>query len=133
GSDLRGKRILLVEDEAFIAMEIEAQLVAAGCEVIGPATTIDEAMHLVSSAAFEAALLDANLGGHPVDGSAAALTQKNIPFAFATGYGREGLPLSFREAPVLSQPFGPDELLSTLGRILADRGESPRILAWRFR
>jgi CheY-like chemotaxis protein len=89
---LRGKRILLVEDEPLIAMEIEAELLSAGCEVVGPAGTLAGALRLIAEISCDAALLDANLGGQPVDALAAALTQKGVPFAFATGYGRDALP-----------------------------------------
>lgn len=123
---LRGKRILLVEDEPLIAMEIEAELLSAGCEVIGPAGTLAGALRLVAESSCDAALLDANLGGQPVDTLATALTQRGIPFAFATGYGRDALPFAFREqAAVLTKPFGPDQLLATLRALLAEGAGAP--------
>jgi two-component sensor histidine kinase len=118
GHNLRGRRILLVEDEPLVAMEIESQLESIGCEIIGPAGTIETAAKLIAAGGFEAALLDANLAGRPVDELAAALTKKGIPFSFATGYGREALPLGFREAVVLTKPFGPNQLIAVIRALL---------------
>jgi PAS domain S-box-containing protein len=111
---LRGKRILLVEDEPLVAMDIESQLISAGCEVIGPAGTVTSAKRLIAEAAFDAALIDVNLAGQPVDELAAALTNKRIPFAFATGYGPNGLPRGFRETTILAKPFNSDQLLPVI-------------------
>jgi PAS domain S-box-containing protein len=127
-ADLRGKRILLVEDEPLIGLEVEAVLVSAGCEIIGPAATIERAKHLIKEASFDAALVDANLGGHQVDEVAAALTQKGIPFAFATGYGRNALPLPFRDADVLAKPFNPDQVGATVRRLLARARNDTRVV-----
>jgi PAS domain S-box-containing protein len=115
---LRGKRILVVEDEPLIAMDVGSSLSDAGCEVVGPAASIESAKSLIAGAAFDAALLDANLGGYPADELAAALARLNIPFIFVTGYGREGLPEAFRQGPVISKPFMPEQALAMLARLL---------------
>src|SRR5690606_30693083 len=83
-------RVLVVEDEPLVAMDIAMVLSEAGCEVIGPAASLDEARSLIAAGAVDAALLDANLGGYPVDDLAAELKHNSTPFAFLTGYGREG-------------------------------------------
>jgi CheY-like chemotaxis protein len=118
---LEGKRILVIEDEPLVAMDLESSLMAAGCEVVGPAGTIEEAKSLVADGRYDAALLDVNLAGHPVDEIAAALTQKNCPFAFVTGYGREALPRGFRDAVVLGKPFGQEQLLAAIEVLLYQR------------
>jgi PAS domain S-box-containing protein len=111
---LDGKRILVIEDEPLVAMDLESSLTSAGCEVVGPAGTIEQAKSLVAHERYDAALLDVNLAGHPVDEIVAALTQKNCPFAFVTGYGREALPRGFRDAVVLGKPFGQEQLLAAI-------------------
>jgi PAS domain S-box-containing protein len=120
---LEGKRILVIEDEPLVSMELESELAAAGCKVVGPAATLDEAKTLVEDANYDAALLDVNLRGQPVDKLAALLTKKNCPFAFVTGYGRDALPSGFRGAVVLGKPFSADQLLATAEVLLyqADR------------
>jgi PAS domain S-box-containing protein len=115
---LEGKRILVIEDEPLVAMDLESSLMAAGCEVVGPAGTIEEAKSLVADGRYDAALVDVNLAGHPVDEIAAALTQKNCPFAFVTGYGREALPRGFRDAIVLGKPFGQEQLVGAVELLL---------------
>jgi CheY-like chemotaxis protein len=116
--DLAGKRILVIEDEPLVAMDLESSLQSAGCQVIGPAGTVAQAMSLVVAADYDAALVDVNLAGHPVDEIAAALAQKNRPFAFVTGYGREALPRGFRDAVVLNKPFSQEQLLTSLEVLL---------------
>jgi DNA-binding response OmpR family regulator len=115
---LKSKRILLIEDEPLVSMDMESSLTAAGCEIIGPAGTLEDAKLLVEDANYDAALVDANLAGYPVDELATALTQKNCPFAFVTGYGREALPSGFREAVMLGKPFSQDQLLTVVEILL---------------
>lgn len=121
---LRGKRVLIVEDEPLIAMEIESGLERVGCEVLGPAGTIELAKRLLAGGRVDAALLDANLNGRPVDELAAALVRNNIPFAFATGYGRDSLPAAFRDAVLLAKPFSADRLIAVVQDLL--RQQMPR-------
>jgi PAS domain S-box-containing protein len=118
---LRGKRILVVEDEALLSMDLEASLAAAGCHVVGPAPTVETARKLITHEQCDAALLDVNLSGHPVDELAAALTKHAVPFAFLTGYGREALPRGFGEAKMLGKPFGQHEVLAMLAQLLTPR------------
>ena len=112
--NLKSTRILIIEDEPLVSMDMESSLTAAGCEIIGPAGTLEDAKLLVEDANYDAALVDANLAGYPVDELATALTQKNCPFAFVTGYGREALPSGFREAVMLGKPFSQDQLLTVV-------------------
>ena len=82
-----------------------------------PVGTEREALQLIEQTGFDGALLDANLHGRPVDAIAAALTRRNIPFVFVTGYGRAGLPSSFREAAVLTKPISRQQLLEAIVRL----------------
>jgi hypothetical protein len=99
-------------------MDLEATLTDAGCEVAGTAGTLEDARQLCSSAACDAALVDAKLAGHAVDELAVALSQRNIPFAFVTGYGPESLPIGFRDVMMLKKPFGQKDLLGLLAILL---------------
>ena len=113
-----GKRILIVDDEPLLVMDLEETLTSSGCVIVGPASTVADAKLIINEAEFDAALLDVNLGGHRVDDLAAALTKQNIPFAFVTGYGREGLPQSFQHSPLLGKPFSQQQLLEVIREIL---------------
>jgi PAS domain S-box-containing protein len=128
GSSMNGKRILLIEDEALVAMEIESELQAAGCVVVGPAANIPVAQRLIAESEIDAALVDANLAGRPVDELAAALTSKGIPFAFATGYGRDGLPRNFQDAMVLTKPFSREQMLAAVQQLLSQAQERGNVV-----
>ncbi len=116
---LLGKRVLVIEDEMLVAMDIESALSDAGMIVAGIAGRIDKARQLIVERQYDAVLLDGNLAGAPVDELAAMLSVKGVPFAFATGYGREGVPEAFRDRPVLAKPFGPEQLLAMMRHLLA--------------
>jgi PAS domain S-box-containing protein len=121
GISIEGKRILLVDDEPLLLMDLEETLTNSGCIVVGPASTLPQAKALIDEAVFDAALLDVNLGGQRVDDLAAALTKKGIPFAFVTGYGREGLPQSFRHAPLIGKPFSQKQFLEVVHQLVAHK------------
>src|SRR5262249_58739427 len=101
---LHGKRILVIEDEPLVSMELEADLAAAGCEVIGPAATLAHAKTLVEEGKYDAALVDVNLKGQPVDELAALLKEKNHAVSFVTGYGPGALPQAFPRPPPAAHP-----------------------------
>jgi DNA-binding response OmpR family regulator len=118
------KRILVIEDEVLLSMDMEASLVEAGYEVVGPVGMIASAKKLIADEGCDVALVDANLGGNPVDDLAKLLTNRNIPFAFVTGYGRNALPREFRQALMLSKPYSTVELLAVV-QILLGRPMEP--------
>lgn len=115
---LKGKRFLIVEDEPLIALDIVAGLEGVGANVEGPVGSVKEAIRVVEDASFDGVLLDANLQGEAVDEIAAALTRRNIPFAFVTGYGRHALPESFARSMVLTKPFTQEQLLQTASQLV---------------
>lgn len=123
---LSGLRILVVEDEPLIAMDIEERLLAEGADVIGPAANLDAARRLIAETSPDVAFLDANLAGVPVDDLAVALRGRGIPFAFATGFGRASLPEDFADIPLLPKPFGSEQLLETVRALLGAREGSAR-------
>lgn len=123
GDPLPGKRILVVEDEPLIAMDIVSTLTEAGCVIVGPTGNLEEAIELAGTGC-DGALLDANLGGAPVDKLAAALTGRAIPFAFVSGYGVDALPASFRGTTLLAKPFTARQLVETVRNLLRDHPPS---------
>ena len=114
---LAGRRILIVEDEALVAMLVEDALLDAGAEVIGPVATVAEAMALLDAAAPDAAVLDLNLAGETSTPVADVLANRGVPFVVATGYGADGLPPGHARVPVLAKPYDPDDLTATLVRL----------------
>jgi CheY-like chemotaxis protein len=120
---LAGARVLVAEDQALLALDLEMPLRELGCAVLGPAASVAEALRLVGPGRPDAALLDLNL----LDGSAvpvaAALASAGVPFALLTGHAGE-LPdhPALRGAPRLDKPFGGGELRQALARLL---GQAP--------
>lgn len=107
---LQGLRVLVVEDEALVAMLVEDMLADLGCEVIGPAGSVRAALEILGRETPQAAILDVNLGGEPVYPVADALMKAGVPFVLATGYGEAGVAEAYRGAPVLQKPFELGEL-----------------------
>ena len=70
-------------------------------------------------------MLDANLAGSPVDVLAAALTRRNVPFAFVSGYGPEGLPEAFRQAPLIRKPFQHQHLIEAIQKMVEEQLRVP--------
>ena len=116
---LTGKRVLIVEDELVIGLELAAILEAAKIHVIGPANTITTGRALIAKETIDAALLDINLGGDRGEELAHDLTRARVPFAFLTGYGREALLPPFQATAMIAKPFGAEQVLSELRHLLS--------------
>jgi DNA-binding NtrC family response regulator len=115
---LKGKRILVVEDEALIAVMIEDMLADMGSEIVGPAATIEEALRLASSEALDGAVLDVNVRGERIDPVAELLMARGVPMLFATGYGEVKL-ASGAAATVIDKPYTQDKLSRALAAAIA--------------
>ena len=105
---LSGRRILVVEDEMFVAMLVEDLLADLGCEVVGPASSVAQVLQLLNGAALDGALLDVNLGQEKVYPVAEALRRTHVPYVFVTGYGVAGLEQAYRNDPTIQKPFDPE-------------------------
>lgn len=117
-SMLRDKRVLVVEDEALVAMLVEDGLVDAGARVLGPASSVDEALQLIETAMLDgglsAAVLDMNLNGEAVTPVANRLAALGVPFLFATGYDRDLDRGDYTAVPLLEKPFDPTMLVAAV-------------------
>jgi CheY-like chemotaxis protein len=111
---LQGKRVLLVEDEDLVAMWVEDMLFDLGCTVAARAANLPEALDKAREGEFDVALLDVSLNGKQVFPVAELLTERGIPFAFASGYGPAGLPENFRGSLLVPKPFQIEELSKAL-------------------
>ncbi len=107
-------RILIVEDEPFIALTLEDMLDELGFVVAGTVSRVAEAIEMIEREAIDGALLDVNLGSQKIDPVADVLASRGCPFIFTTGYGRSDIPASHAQRPVLQKPFRMDELASIL-------------------
>jgi two-component sensor histidine kinase/CheY-like chemotaxis protein len=101
---LPSQRIMIVEDEALVAMILEDQLEELGISIVATCASVSEAMKAIEKSAPEAAILDVNLGGQLVYPVADRLIDRGIPFVFVTGYGRESVDQRYSFVKVLEKP-----------------------------
>ena len=100
-----GRRVLVVEDESMIRMLLEGMLADIGYTMTAEAGALNEAMALAKQEEFDVAILDVNLHNEPITPVAEILTQRGLPFVFATGADLRGVPQAYRSHPTLQKPF----------------------------
>ena len=110
------KRILVVEDEPLIAMEIAVVLERAGFAVLGPAGSVAHALALLEPAGCDAAVLDVNLGDETSEPIAQRLSRSGIPFVTVSGYSKDQLPREFASAPLIGKPLNPSLVVDRIKR-----------------
>lgn len=116
---LRNRRVLVVEDEFYIADDMALALRKLGAEVVGPVPTKDKALALLASGdTIDAAVLDINLKGQTVYPVADALAERGVPFVFATGYDQAAVPAEYQAVPRWEKPFNPQDLARALPAVL---------------
>src|SRR5215467_7038036 len=116
---LQGFRILIVEDESILAMDLENRLQREGCDVIGLASGEAKAFKLLEQDRPDAVVLDLNLNGKLATGLADALVARQIPFVIVTGYGKRQFDApALQEAPRLHKPVKTEELVRALSDLV---------------
>jgi CheY-like chemotaxis protein len=114
---LRGRRVLLVENDYITAEDLKAELERLGVEVMGPAPDVASGMDLLASdAPPDAAILDINLSGEMVFPLADRLREQHIPFIFATGYDCSSLPEPYTRHPCHEKPLDMRQLVRALAK-----------------
>ena len=115
GYAMAGCRVLVVEDEYFIADDLAKALERHGAEVLGPMPRLGDAMACVEGPRPpDLAVLDISLNGENTYPVAAALRRRGIPFVFVTGYDRDSLQSEFRDVACWEKPVEPDHLARSL-------------------
>jgi len=113
--DLKGLRVLVVEDDFDVAEALRAVLVSAGCEVVGPVSTVEDACELAKTATLDAAVLDIALSPGTSAPVARALLYRGCPFVFVTGFSNvDMLPEELRGYRVLLKPVDAETLRSAI-------------------
>ena len=120
GPDLRGLKVLVAEDEAIIALDLEAALGELGCVVLPLAPSVARALELLAAGWPDAALLDVGLADGPATPVAEAMAALGVPFAVVSGHdaGRIGEP-ALRAGLHLGKPYSHEDLRETLARLSA--------------
>lgn len=119
-----GVAVLLVEDEIIISFMVEDMVKEFGCSPVWHAADVNDAITRIDSHPPDVALLDVNLGKETAFPVAERLDQMRIPFVFATGYGREGIPERWAARPVIQKPFRAATLADALAAALSRRRAS---------
>jgi DNA-binding response OmpR family regulator len=117
--------VLVVEDEALVAIEIEHALTEAGFDVVGPARSVSVALDLLNRYGCNAAVLDINLGRETSEAIAIELTANETPFVTLSGYSSEQHHSVFAGAPALRKPLRLQFLVSEIKRCIGQRHGGP--------
>lgn len=107
-------RILIVEDEYYVADDVARALEERGATVVGPVATIEEAERAVGEETLDGAILDMNLRGEMAFPIAERLQSRGIPFVIASGYHQNSLPERFADVPRVEKPFDTDQIVAAL-------------------
>ena len=115
---LQGRHILVVEDEYFLADELQITLEDAGAEMLGPVASVQGGLCILEGSTLpDAASLDVSLGGETVYPLADALIARGVPFVFTTGYDQAAIPSSYAHIRRLEKPVEPETVLMELGKL----------------
>lgn len=112
-------RVLIVEDEGFIALDMESALTDAGCEIVGIAASVNRALKILDEKCCDAVVLDANLGGEDTAPIADALRAREIPFLVVSGYEGQR-PGVFAGAPFLAKPYTSPALVASVRSLMTE-------------
>jgi CheY-like chemotaxis protein len=116
-AELNERRVLVAEDEYFLADDVSRALRDAGGIIVGPVAHIADALELIENSAIDCAILDINLNGELSFPVASRLRELNIPFVFETGYDERAIPPEFNDVPRWEKPFDLQTLVLALTRL----------------
>jgi len=115
---LAGRKILIVEDEAAIALDLAAAVAQAGGVVVGPTASVAASFALMAENKLDGALLDIRLRGETSFPLADVLAVLDIPFVFVSGLSSALMPYPHRDRPLFDKPYEADEVIATLARLV---------------
>ena len=115
---LQGRKILIVEDEAPIALNLAAAVGQAGGTVVGPASSVAASFGLMADHTLDGALLDIRLRGETSFALADVLAVLGIPFAFVSGLSSALMPYTHRERPLFDKPYNARDVIVALARLV---------------
>jgi DNA-binding response OmpR family regulator len=125
--ELQGMRVLVVEDNFLVADTICDVLSEQGCEVVGPAPSLERGSRLSQQEGLDGAVLDVNLGVELSFPIASTLAERGIPFLFLTGYDDLSvMPEQFRAVQRVLKPFDFNDLVATIARSFSANGGQSR-------
>ena len=126
---LAGYRVLVVEDEYFIARDLQAVLQTQGAEVVGPFASLEKALQQAKRDGFEVAVLDINLQGAEGYPVADELRQQGVPFVFASAYSEDRIPLRFADVHLWQKPYSEHALVEDIRRLCEEAQSGQRTIS----
>jgi DNA-binding LytR/AlgR family response regulator len=114
---LNGLRVMVIEDDFYLAADTQWTLENAGASVVGPFPDAVKGIGALDTQPLDCAVLDINLGGAPSFKAATVLKQLDIPFVFITGYDANAIPPEFKHVERLEKPVDPRRLVQAVFRV----------------
>ncbi|MEZ2141851.1 response regulator [Bradyrhizobium sp. DN5] len=122
GTPLTGRRILVVEDEYFLADDIGNALRMLGAEIAGPVGHIEDAVAMLhNGGVLDAAVLDVNIRTQMIFPIARELRARDVPFVFTTGYEKISIEPEFQDVPLWEKPIDIVAMARNLAGLVGDR------------
>jgi CheY-like chemotaxis protein len=115
-------RVLIIDDEPLIAMDIASAVEDAGGDVVGVAGSVQKALGMIGRLTCDVAVLDANLNGESAEPVAKALRESGAPFVVISGYSGDQLPPALGGGPFMMKPYSSQDLVSALQRLAGRPG-----------
>jgi DNA-binding NtrC family response regulator len=119
--ELTGMRILIVEDEYLVALEMENLIRSLGGEVVGPAGRMEAAMRLARETEIDGAVIDLNMDGETTMALLELLAGRGVPFIVTTGYDLSMLPSHIKPVAFLTKPISLARFTAAAGQLRATR------------
>jgi DNA-binding NtrC family response regulator len=120
---LEGRKILIVEDEAPIALNLASAIQQAGGVVVGPVSSVEAAHAVMADHRLDGALLDIRLRNETSFPLADVLAVLHVPFVFVSGLSSALMPYTHRERPLFDKPYETDQVIEALVRLLRESAE----------
>ena len=120
-NSITGKRVLIIEDEIFVALDLQLELENAGVKVIGPVGTLEEAIAIATREEIDIAVVDVDLHGKQSYPAADILRKKGTPFVWHTGViNRDTFLQTYPDVPVIEKPARPSDIIEMLAKLTTD-------------
>jgi CheY-like chemotaxis protein len=119
-ADLRGRRILVIEDSPVVAPFAAELLEEVGCTVVGPAPNLAAARELIENASFDAALLDVHIRGERIFPICEVLAARGVPFVLTSGYADWSMPEKWQDRPRLQKPYRLEQMQHAMEELFQD-------------
>jgi len=120
--NLAGRKVLVIEDEFYLAEDLAGALRDQGAEVLGPMATVEAARRAVADDGFDCAVLDMNLRGEASAPIADALRDAGVPMLMVTGYSRDALPERLQDVPYVEKPTEAARVATAVTELLGVMG-----------